>query len=77
MSKVADEMGAGAAGLQLPKQVTLAEWSSAGPFGRSVLKVLRVAVPLINGTTAPARVVYVNLSPLADARGAGGAFRKS
>jgi hypothetical protein len=68
MGEVADEKGGGAPCLQLPEQVTLAQRSSGGPFGRFILNARCANVPLVNGTAATATVARVFLSPLADAR---------
>ena len=67
MAEVAGE-GGGDAGLRLPAQVTLAQRSLGGPFGRGTLEVRRAKVPLVNGAAAPVTVTRVFLSPLADTR---------
>jgi hypothetical protein len=63
MAKVGDEKGDGSIGLQLPEQVTLLQRSSAGPFGRSIIKAQPAIVPLINVTVISVKVARAHLSP--------------
>jgi hypothetical protein len=69
MAKVGEEKGGdGSVCLQLPEQVTLLQRSSAGPFGRCIIKAEPATVPLINVTATPVKVARVYLSPLAESR---------